>query len=463
MQSSQRFDTRQFSHLSASLEQHMALYGYQTVETPVIQPADLFLTRAGDQIIEHLFTFERRGKQYALRPEFTASAAARYAAQCSEGTVARWQFHGAIFEDDPEGNADTYQRHASGAELIGLPGPLAEAEIMAMAAHGLGKNGIHDWRLVIGNVQLVQHLLSAFHLDNRAQRFLLGHLQVLKNPDQGKPYVLELLDKLVIGSLKNHAVDPSGASEELNTQQLLDVLLDATQRGGTMGGRTRHDIVRRLLQKRQRAAERDQFVKVLDFLEVWIRIDSAPSEAFTIMQQWIAPDDATAQAIFADWKRLLDLLDAYGIATDQIRIQPALARNWDYYTGIVFELIAAGNCPLGGGGRYDELARLLGADHEVPAVGFTYYADQLLELMPYRPIETPPPLTIVITPDVEVAGVHWSHALRKHGYTTTVSLISENASVNDTLWVQSDGSIEWQGSTYSLTAVGNLIAYMESR
>ena len=450
--------SQQFSHLSASLERHMAQYGYHTVETSVIQPADMFLTRAGDQIIEHLFTFERRGKQYALRPEFTASAAALYAAQCSEGTVARWQFHGAIFEDDPVGNGSTYQHYASGAELLGLAGSLAEAEIIAVAAHGLSKHGIMDWRLVIGNVQLVRQLLSAFHLDSRAQRFLLGHVATLKH--QGRAYVMGLLDKLVMGNLTNSVSNAAGTSEELNTQQLLDVLLDATQHGGTMGGRTRHDIVRRLLQKRQRAAERDQFIKALDFLEVWSKIDDTPDKAFDTMQAWIAPDDVAAQAIFDDWQRLLDLLDAFDIPRERIRIQPALARNWDYYTGTVFELATADNCRLGGGGRYDELARLLGAESDVPAVGFTYYADELLKRIPLDRPDRTKAITVVVSADAEIASVRWSQTLRQQGYEVRVAL-DKSDSAGLVLTVQSDGSIEWDGTIYPTAE--DLIAHMENR
>jgi histidyl-tRNA synthetase len=466
VQPAQQFEPRQFSHLSASLERHMALYGYHTVETPVIQSADLFLTRAGDQIIEHLFTFERRGKQYALRPEFTASAAALYAAKCSEGTVARWQFHGAIFEDNPAGNGVTYQHYASGAELLGLVGSLAEAEIIAMAAHGLTRHNIQNWQLVIGNVQLVRHLLAGFHIDSRAQRFLLSHVAALKNPDQGKAYVIELLDKLIVGNLKNHETVAGGAAEELNTQQLLDVLLDATQHGGTMGGRTRHDIVRRLLQKRQRAAERDQFLKALDFLEAWSKIDAAPTEAFATMRAWIASDDSLAQTIFEDWKRLLDLLDAFDIPTDRIRIQPALARNWDYYTGMVFELAAADTCPLGGGGRYDELAQLLGADYDVPAVGFTYYADELLKRAALEGHNHTQMISLVVSPDAETDGARWSHLLRQHGYMVKVSSTDAIFAATPSevvLQVQADGLVEWAGKTYPMAAVETLIADMESK
>ncbi len=45
-----------------------ATYGYEKIETPIIQPADLFLTKAGDQIIHRLFTFERHGAPACAAP-----------------------------------------------------------------------------------------------------------------------------------------------------------------------------------------------------------------------------------------------------------------------------------------------------------------------------------------------------------------------------------------------------------
>ncbi|MEH0071533.1 ATP phosphoribosyltransferase regulatory subunit [Pannonibacter sp. Pt2-lr] len=62
-------------------------------------------------------------------------------------------------------------------------------------------------------------------------------------------------------------------------------------------------------------------------------------------------------------------------------------RRLDYYTGFVFEMTAAGHDLPGqivGGGRYDKLLRLLGAPHEVPAVGFSLWLDRLQTVLEAR-------------------------------------------------------------------------------
>jgi histidyl-tRNA synthetase len=62
-----------------------------------------------------------------------------------------------------------------------------------------------------------------------------------------------------------------------------------------------------------------------------------------------------------------------------------LARNWEYYTGIVFELYTSDEIDLGGGGRYDELVSLIGGQESVPAVGFAFNVDHLLGLETLAP------------------------------------------------------------------------------
>ena len=53
-------------------------------------------------------------------------------------------------------------------------------------------------------------------------------------------------------------------------------------------------------------------------------------------------------------------------------------RRLDYYTGLVFEIECEGLAkPVAGGGRYDHLMSLLGAEAETPAVGFSIWLDRL--------------------------------------------------------------------------------------
>lgn len=62
---------------------------------------------------------------------------------------------------------------------------------------------------------------------------------------------------------------------------------------------------------------------------------------------------------------------------------PTLARGLDYYTGSIFELKSTGvnqDLSIGGGGRYDNLIGVF-AGKDIPAVGFSFGLDRLIELI----------------------------------------------------------------------------------
>lgn len=82
---------------------------------------------------------------------------------------------------------------------------------------------------------------------------------------------------------------------------------------------------------------------------------------------------ATLLTIFKYLKEL-------GIDEKEYEFVPTLARGLDYYTGCIIELRAPsyGNLSLGGGGRYDNLVGMF-AKKDIPAVGFSFGIDRLIE------------------------------------------------------------------------------------
>ena len=63
---------------------------------------------------------------------------------------------------------------------------------------------------------------------------------------------------------------------------------------------------------------------------------------------------------------------------------PFLARGLNYYTSTIFELKldkSPGGLSVGGGGRYDNLIGMF-AGREIPAVGFSFGIDRIIDLLP---------------------------------------------------------------------------------
>jgi histidyl-tRNA synthetase len=448
-------DGQPIKRLATQLQHHMAQYGYQLIELPIIEQAELFLTKAGDKVAERLFRFERHSSQLALRPEFTAAAAHLYTTQQEDSTV-RWQFSGPVFEDNPYEKAPQYQQYNAGAELIGAGGPAAEAEIIAMAVQGLTEQGIDDWSLVIGHVGLTRRLLSKFELDPRTQHFILSHRDALKTGSKGKVKMLSALARY-LPEVKT-PLDGGATMTQSGTQEMLDVLLNTSRSSATMGGRSRHDIARRLLKKRQQAAQRNQVNDAIYFLQGWMNIRSGQRWAMDDIEDFIGFDEI-ARGLFDEWNQVMTLLDAYGIDRERIIIQPDLVRTWDYYTGLVFEIRTEDGVQLAGGGRYDELTRLVGGSRDVPAVGFVYQVDHLADYMPETRESGSRLFTLIEDGSQSVAGARWAGGLRKRGLSVILTQNSAEQPANSAvvLHITEDGSILLGDQRYTYDRIDHLV------
>jgi len=88
-------------------------------------------------------------------------------------------------------------------------------------------------------------------------------------------------------------------------------------------------------------------------------------------------------------RKVLEMLDELKIKYD---LDPTLARGLDYYTRTVFEIAQVDDrerkLSLAGGGRYDMLVKKLGG-RDVPAVGFAFGLDRIVDLLKKKEIEVP--------------------------------------------------------------------------
>ncbi len=87
------------------------------------------------------------------------------------------------------------------------------------------------------------------------------------------------------------------------------------------------------------------------------------------------------------YTKVKEYLDILGVRYEE---DPTLVRGLDYYSHTVWELVdGSGRTQdaFGGGGRYDGLAKSIGYKTEVPAVGFAFWAERLIEAMIDRGVQ----------------------------------------------------------------------------
>lgn len=111
--------------------------------------------------------------------------------------------------------------------------------------------------------------------------------------------------------------------------------------------------------------------------------------------------DHLCEACNKEWQQVQDSLQMLSISHTYA---PTLVRGLDYYSKTVFEFVSAN---LGaqnafcGGGRYDQLARMLGAKEDQPSVGAAIGIERLLLLLEVYKDSLPlpqPPLLLTVMP-----------------------------------------------------------------
>jgi histidyl-tRNA synthetase len=126
-----------------------------------------------------------------------------------------------------------------------------------------------------------------------------------------------------------------------------------------------------------------------------------------------------------DLKTLFNYLAASGVSTDHYSFYPYLARGLDYYTGAIFECVAEeyGVCALGGGGRYDNLIGRFHGDTSIPATGYAFGFEPIMDARTSLvELELPKPsaqsLVTIFSPQEETASIRAAQKLRSLGIKT---------------------------------------------
>jgi histidyl-tRNA synthetase len=137
----------------------------------------------------------------------------------------------------------------------------------------------------------------------------------------------------------------------------------------------------------------------------------------------------------AEVDRLITLA-APVIGAERIAFTPSLVRGLDYYTGVIFEVVAAGMPgSIASGGRYDHLIAALGGP-DVPACGGSLGVERIIGLLSDEKV-TAPRLDVAVTvidDDAAADAMDFAARLRHAGLRTEVYLGSSRKLARQLKW-----------------------------
>lgn len=286
-------------------------YGYQEYNASVLEPAELYKAKSGEEIIQRqTYTFIDRGeREVTLRPEMTPTVARMVAQRKRElGYPLRWYSIPNFFRYEQPQKGRLREFWQLNVDIFGVDNLQAEIEGIAMAYEITKGYGLKDtdFEIRIGNRKILNYITSTiFGLDaEKSQR-------MLKLIDQKRKIPADIFDS--------------------TAESILEDTVDGP--------------------------------RITQFKTL---MNSQNFEAFTSN----LPQSGEEHEGLREIKEVIAGLEKLGI-TNAVFDQ-TLTRGADYYTGVIFEVFdknPENRRSVFGGGRYNDLLSLFGGDN-VPAFGF---------------------------------------------------------------------------------------------
>ena len=312
--------------------------GYAPIRTPILESSELFLRKSGGVLASQMYEFTAPdGASLSLRPEMTAPVIRHALDTQTEATLPkRYQYAGPVFRY-PDGSDGRSAKEGGvprqftqvGAELIGAKGPKSDGEVIAAAVEVARAVGLPDVSVVLSDVGLVSRLLDQFALPNRAHLFFMRNLAELATDGGGND------------------VRRTAAEMNLMPSNGATSAMEAMERLARVQGETEY---------------------ALEAVEELCEANGLPGA------ETVAPlRDIVSAAVDA------------GVDQCCLAIDFGLDVGIEYYTNTVWGIYARTGAEamaqVGGGGRYDALAKALGSPVDVPALGFAINLDDALAVL----------------------------------------------------------------------------------
>lgn len=291
----------------------MRRWGYRHVITPLVESMDVLDLGLGPEQRRRLFKFtDAEGDVVALVGERTVPVARLVAGKLRAASLPmRLCYAGPVLSTDESRFQHRRETYQVGAELLGAAGPVADAEVIALAARSMEATGIRRYQIDVGHAEF-------FH----------GIMEAVRLPDEVKAAVRTAL----------------AARDFVALESLVE---------GTPLKSAEHELLLRFPALRGGP-------EILDAAGALVR-------------------NRRSEAALAQLAKVRELLAAHGIG-DVVVLDLGAIRDFDYYTGVIFEGYGPDFArPIAQGGRYDTLLERFG--RPAPATGFMIQLDLVSEML----------------------------------------------------------------------------------
>jgi ATP phosphoribosyltransferase regulatory subunit len=303
-------EAKQKRIVEGALAELFSCWGYDEVVTPTFEYMETMTLGTGNSIHEHVFKFfDKNNRTLALRSDMTTPIARVAATWFKERPLPLRLFYLTnVFRHEQAQAGRQCEFYQAGVELLGAPGPAADAEIVALAVEAMLEAGLTNFQIGLGQVDFINGIMAESGL-NLQEQYKVKYAMVTRD-------LVGLGEILAASGLSQPARDLLRQIPLLHGREAM--LKDASQ-----------------------------LVK-----------------------------NATSRAALDNLADIHKLLIGYGVE-QFVNFDLGIIRDFDYYTGMVFEGYTPGlGFPLCGGGRYDTMLESFGVAN--PATGFALGIERIL-------------------------------------------------------------------------------------
>ena len=302
--------------------------GFERIEPPILHAAAIFLDMSGEEVRRRLFlTADAAGEELCLRPEYTIPVCRAYLASDKAGGIAEYSYLGPVFR---AGGAQGGEQTQTGLESFGRrDAEAADAEVFSLAMEAAAAAG-RGAQARLGDAGLFEAVLELLKIPEPWRRRLrrgvargLSLEAIFSRPSQSalaQPGVLAALE----------SADHAGAKALV--EDLLAIAgIDA------VGGRTPGEIADRFLEQASLRSGPPIEAEKRAALDAFLAISGDPDQAAIELRRLAHSAGLNLSAALEAFERRNGFIAARGVAIETTRFSAAFVRDFDYYTGFVFE------------------------------------------------------------------------------------------------------------------------------
>ncbi|MDE2446744.1 MAG: ATP phosphoribosyltransferase regulatory subunit [Alphaproteobacteria bacterium] len=352
--------------------------GFDQIAPDIIQPADIFLERSGEDIRARTFVFnDPAGNELCLRPDLTVPACRYHLSHAAAPeTESKYCYLGPAFRF-PDELLSPQEFTQAGLEWFGDKSAIAtEARVIKLAISALEATGLSGLKVSLGDLGLFNALLDDMPMPDRWRR-RLRHQFWRPTAFRNLLTTFATPARAQRSSISDYIDQIDGTNAVSQTAKML------TEKNLTLVTlRSVEDIAARLDEKCKDRSEQPLDSAMVEHIETYLQISGALTEIVPKLAGISAAPKF--QSAITQFEKRIEALEDQGLNPRRFHFSADFGRELEYYTGLVFQVeVGARNAPLAvaGGGRYDSLLQDLGAQSRIPAVGCAIHTDRLRAVM----------------------------------------------------------------------------------